>query len=155
MTPHSATAADCSSASQNCNPPPLQRTPSDSRDREGSGSHRALVVDDNLELLEVAATLFEECGYEVLTASDGAQAMDILRRTPDIEVLFSDVVMPGMSGIQLGHQAKKMIGDIKVILASGYTAITANTGQGTIRDFDFVKKPYRFSDILRMLAKPD
>jgi CheY-like chemotaxis protein len=155
MTPHSATAADCSSVSQNCNPPPLQRTPSDSRDREGSGSHRALVVDDNLELLEVAATLFEECGYEVLTASDGAQAMDILRRTPDIEVLFSDVVMPGMSGIQLGHQAKKMIGDIKIILASGYTAITANTGQGTIRDFDFVKKPYRFSDILRMLAKPD
>ncbi|MDB5854778.1 MAG: hybrid sensor histidine kinase/response regulator [Herminiimonas sp.] len=123
--------------------------------QEDAGRHLALVVDDNLELLEAAAQLFEQHGFEVLRATDGEEAMEVLRRTPDIEVLFSDVVMPRMSGIQLGHQARRMVPGIKIILVSGYTSITVHTGQGTINDFDFVKKPYRFSDILKLLAKPN
>jgi CheY-like chemotaxis protein len=123
--------------------------------REGAGRHLALVVDDNLDLLETAAKLFEQIGFEVLTAADPAEALEILRRTPDLEVLFSDVVMPGMSGIQLAREARKMYSDIKIILVSGYTSITTPAGLGTINDFDFVQKPYRFSDIVKLLAKPN
>jgi DNA-binding NtrC family response regulator len=117
--------------------------------------HLVLVVDDNLELLETAAKLFEQNGFEVFTARDGEEAMRILRCTPDVEVLFSDVVMPRMTGIELAHQARKMMPGIRIILVSGYTSVTIQTGPGTINDFDFVKKPYRFTDVLRLLAKPN
>lgn len=115
-----------------------------------SGVHKALLVDDNVALLEVAATLFEQYGFEVLTAKDAAQAAEILRRTPDIEVLFSDVVMPGMSGIQLAYEARKSRPDLKIILVSGFAAVS----YGSLNDFDFLRKPYRFSDVLKLLAKP-
>jgi DNA-binding NtrC family response regulator len=122
---------------------------------EYAGRHRALVVDDNFELLEIAATLFQQSGFEVLKATNTAEAMSTLRRTPNIDVLFSDVVMPGMSGIQLGHEARRMVPNIKIIMVSGYTPITIQIGPGTLNDFEFVKKPYRFADILKLLAKPD
>jgi DNA-binding NtrC family response regulator len=123
--------------------------------QEDARNHKALLVDDNLDLLEVAATLFQRYGFDVLTAANGAEAMEILRRTPDIDVLFTDVVMPGMSGIQLGHEARKIMPDIKVILVSGYATVAGNAGYGSIHDFDFLKKPYRFSDVIKLLEKLD
>lgn len=123
--------------------------------QKSAESHKALLVDDNLDLLDVAAMLFQRCGFDVITATDGTEAMDILRRTPDIDVLFTDVVMPGMSGIQLGYEARKMMPDIKVILVSGYPGVTASAGDGSIYDFDFLKKPYHFSDVIKLLVKPN
>ncbi|HEY8607937.1 MAG TPA: response regulator [Noviherbaspirillum sp.] len=128
---------------------------SDADGQENAESYKVLLVDDNVDLLEVAATLFRGCGFEVIATSSAMEAMDILRRTPDIDVLFSDVVMPGVSGIQLGYEARKIRPGIKVILVSGYATVAANAGHGSLRDFDFLKKPYHFSDILKLLATPD
>jgi DNA-binding NtrC family response regulator len=127
----------------------------ESSSHEDAGRHLALIVDDNLDLLAAAAKLFQYHGFEVLTAGDAAEAMEILRHTSDVQVLFTDVVMPGMSGIQLGYEARKLMPRLKIILTSGYTSIAVQTGPGTINDFNFVQKPYRFSDVLKFLAKPD
>ena len=116
---------------------------------------KVLLVDDNVDLLDIAETLFRRNGFEVFTAASGPEAVEILRRTPDIGVLFTDVVMPGMSGIQLGHEARKILPDIKVILVSGYANAAANAGHGGLRDFDFLNKPYRFDEIARLLHKPN
>ncbi len=110
----------------------------------------ALVVDDQEDVLNMAVELFRSLGYEVLAANNGLDALDILKRTPDIDVLFSDVVMPGMSGIELVRQARLLAPAMKVILASGY-AEPAMAGDVAMEKISFITKPYTMSQILRQL----
>lgn len=112
---------------------------------------KALVVDDQADVLEMAAELFRTLGYEVLSANNGAEALEILQRSPGIDVLFSDVVMPGMSGIELGREARHLFPAMKVILASGYTAPALLTEHARLDDFQLISKPYSIAQILRQL----
>lgn len=111
-----------------------------------------LLVDDNPDLLEIASTLFEFHGCNVLTARTGDEAFDIIRQRDDIDVLFSDVVMPGMNGLELGRLTRELRPEVRIILVSGYVANVG--GLEHLLDFDFLLKPYRFSDIRRLLDEP-
>ena len=115
------------------------------------GREKALIVDDQVDVLDMAAELFRALGYEVLAANSGAEAMAILQRTPGIDVLFSDVVMPGMSGIELGNQVRRMFPAMKIILASGYAASALKDQVGGADDFPVINKPYSMAQILRQL----
>lgn len=123
----------------------------DAGESNGGEARKALIVDDNLDLLELAAQLFTLLGFEVLTAGTGEAALEILKREPDIEVLFSDVVMPGISGMQLGEEAVALIPGVKVILVSGYPSLRAGV-RGSVYEFAFLNKPYQLGEIARVLA---
>ncbi|SLN44458.1 ATP-binding protein [Oceanibacterium hippocampi] len=85
------------------------------------GSETVLVVDDEADLAALAAFHLGELGYRVLVAGDGHEALAILRQEPDIDLLFSDVVMPGgMDGFQLAEAAHVERPEIAILLASGY-----------------------------------
>jgi PAS domain S-box-containing protein len=112
---------------------------------------KALVVDDQEDVLGMAVELFSSLGYEVVAANNGADALDILKRTPNIDVLFSDVVMPGMSGIELAQEARVMAPKMKIILVSGYPAPALNDEKASMDSFEFISKPYTMSQILRKL----
>jgi CheY-like chemotaxis protein len=114
------------------------------------GQVRVLVVDDQPDVLATTVELFKLMGYEVASASNGADAVEILRNSPDIQVLFSDVVMPGMSGIKLAHEARRLIPGINVILASGFQG---EAMEDDMSDFHFLVKPFRLVDVARMLRK--
>ncbi|MGH6648896.1 PAS domain S-box protein [Aquabacterium sp.] len=111
-----------------------------------------LVVDDQTEVLDVTAELFKSLGFEVFSASSGEQALDVLKRTPRISLLVTDVVMGGMSGVELAKAASKLAPTLKVILASGYAgAAFATASGGKLEGFHFLSKPYRVNDIVRKL----
>lgn len=112
---------------------------------------KALVVDDQPDVLDMAAELFRTLGYEVLSANNGEEAVEVLKKNPDIEILFSDVIMPGMSGIDLGQRARDLIPSIKVILASGYAMPDLKLEGTDTNEFQFVSKPYRISEIVKKL----
>jgi CheY-like chemotaxis protein len=134
--------------------PALEATEEDLASADtNAGNDKALVVDDQPDVLDVAVELFRSMGYEVFSANNGAGALDIMKRMPDIDVLFTDVLMPGMNGIQLAQEARKCAPGIKVILASGYPAPALAAENTGFRDFDFVSKPYRMSEILKLLRK--
>ncbi len=114
---------------------------------------RVLVVDDQPDVLTTTVELFKLMGYEVLSADNGRDAVEILKRTPDIQVLFSDVVMPGMNGIRLGQEARKLIPGINIILASGFQGDAMGAAGADIRDFHFLVKPFRMADVARVLRK--
>jgi PAS domain S-box-containing protein len=116
-----------------------------------AGPEKVLIVDDQPEVLEVTSELFRTLGFEVLAANSGEDAVEMLRRTPDIRLLLSDVVMPGMSGIQLGHKAQEIVPHIKVILASGYANPALNRDEGSLEGFHFLHKPYRVGDLVKKL----
>jgi PAS domain S-box-containing protein len=112
---------------------------------------KALVVDDQEDVLMMAIEVFQSLGYEVLSANNGAEALAIMRRTPNIQVLFSDVVMPGISGIALAREARRLAPDMRVILASGYAAAALKADHEGIGDFQLISKPYSIAQILRHL----
>lgn len=113
--------------------------------------HKALVVDDQPDVLNMAAEVFRTLGYEVLSANNAEEALNILKRNPDIEVLFSDVVMPGMSGIDLGQKVRELFPNIKILLVSGYTEPALKSKNANLDDFQFICKPYRITDIVKNL----
>jgi CheY-like chemotaxis protein len=127
------------------------RRPATRRLAAESGPIRVLVVDDQPDVLATTIELFKLMGYEVLSASNGADAVEILRSSPDIQVLFSDIVMPGMSGIKLAHEARRLIPGINVILASGFQGEAM--AEADLSDFHFLVKPFRIVDVARVLRK--
>lgn len=114
-------------------------------------AEKVLLVDDQPDVLETAVSLFDHLGYEVLSANNGAQALDTLRRNPDIAILFSDVVMPGMSGVDLGKAARAEFPQLKVVLASGYVQTALREEMPDIGQFELIAKPYRLSELIRTL----
>jgi PAS domain S-box-containing protein len=138
---------------------PLFASANDEPSSDGAGTERAarqdkvLVVDDEPDVLNVSAQLFGVLGYEVLTASNGSDALDILERTPDVAVLFTDVMMPGMTGIELARKAHALNPAIRVLLVSGYALPALKEGGAEVDDFELVKKPFRKAELLTRLRK--
>lgn len=115
-------------------------------------TERVLVVEDEAELLALASSLFRSIGYDVLTASNGADAQSIIERDPaSVDIVFSDVVMPGMSGVQLAQWVKKAHPRIRVVLTSGYPQMELASDHDRVGDHVFVDKPYRLPDLARAL----
>jgi CheY-like chemotaxis protein len=103
-----------------------------------------LVVEDDADIRElVEETLFGR-GYHVLSAPDGMTALAILRQEPQIDLLFTDIVMPGgLNGAQLADAAVHINPRIKVLLASGYTNPSALGAIRLRHSRMFIPKPYR------------
>jgi PAS domain S-box-containing protein len=102
-----------------------------------------LVEDDELVRAHVEG-LVKGLGYSVLSARNGPEALDILRQDRKIDLLFTDIVMPGgMTGLQLAEEARRLRPGLRVLYTSGY-AEGAMAGQGT-QDigFDLLSKPYQ------------
>jgi PAS domain S-box-containing protein len=113
---------------------------------------RVLIVEDEPDLMDVAASLFTSMGYDVVTASSGREAIDLLEQR-DVDILFTDIVMPnGMDGLELASYTRTHYPDTKIMLASGYPlpALKQRHG-GVLNEFAFVNKPYRLSDLARTL----
>ncbi|MGO4380306.1 PAS domain S-box protein [Pseudoduganella sp. RAF53_2] len=113
---------------------------------------RVLIVEDDQLVLAAAAELFQTMGYSVLSARDGTEALRIMQREPDIDVVFSDVMMPnGVTGLDLAREVRTRYPATKIILASGYPVPALKSEQQGLAEFDFVTKPYRLADLARHL----
>ncbi len=112
------------------------------------GEETILIVDDELALLELVEELLQALGYKTITASSGVEALQRLAESPEVALLFSDVVMPGgINGYELAEQAVELYPDLKVILTSGYTKMaSARNGQARF-NADLISKPYKLSDL--------
>jgi signal transduction histidine kinase len=115
-----------------------------------AGRETILVVEDEEEVLAVAAESLRQLGYHVVTAVSAAQALAVLRGDQPIDLLFSDVVIPGgTDGAQLAVEARRLRPALKVLLTSGYTA--AALKEGLPDDLTVVDKPYRRDELARKL----
>jgi CheY-like chemotaxis protein len=124
----------------------------DLEEKSAAQIERVLIVEDEPDLIDVAASLFTSMGYEVTTATSGQEAMEVLERD-EFDILFTDVVMPnGISGIELASYARAQHPNTKIMLASGYPLPALKQRHGNeLNEFAFVNKPYRLSDLARAL----
>lgn len=105
---------------------------------------RILVVDDNPGVLEEAVEQLERLGYGVVSAASGSEALAVLERGEAVDLLFTDVVMPGeIAGRALAEKAVQLRPGLKVLFASGYFE-GALVSKGALEtDVEFIAKPYR------------
>ncbi len=84
-----------------------------------SGEEAILIVDDEEILLDMAGEILETAGYHITKAASGQKALDLLH-DHEYDLLFTDVIMPGMTGYQLVREASQLAPKMKVLLTSGY-----------------------------------
>ena len=113
-----------------------------------TGHESILIVDDEVELLHLADQYLSDLGYRTHLAETVAQALELLARDENIDLLFSDVVMPGgMNGYELAQQATQQRHNLKVLLTSGFTSKTM-VHNGLARfSSHLLSKPYRKDDL--------
>lgn len=104
-----------------------------------------LVVDDETMVRWAAADIFAELGFEVLEASDGVEALAILRERADVDLLFSDCRMPRMGGPELAAAAAALRPKLRIVLTTGYC-------EPRPRGWPLVPKPYSVADLRRAVA---
>ena len=120
--------------------------------RPASGHETILVVEDDDDVLVVASESLRELGYRVVAASNATQALDILRGDQPVDLLLSDVIMPGgMNGVQLTVEARRIRPELKVLLTSGYTAAALSLEHGLPDNLNVVEKPYRREELATKL----
>jgi signal transduction histidine kinase len=101
-----------------------------------------LVVEDDREVRKVVAATLSEFGYQVLEADSGAAALGVLENGVDVQAVFSDVTMPGMSGPQLAEVARDRRPGLRVLLTTGYAGdVELPRGAALLR------KPYRRAEL--------
>ncbi len=105
---------------------------------------RVLVVDDEALIVLLTASWLEDLGCEVETALNGSEALIKLEGDQDIEMLITDVNMPGISGHLVADRAKEIRPDLKVVLLSG--------AEKDPHGWPLLRKPFQKSDLTRMMA---
>jgi CheY-like chemotaxis protein len=117
---------------------------------QGAGE-TVLVVEDDPRLRQVTCDRIADLGYRVLVASDGATAMQVLDQHPGVQLLFSDIVMPGgMSGLDLARRGRERYPALRIVLTTGYAPeLVDETGENI--GMLILRKPYRKAALASVL----
>jgi CheY-like chemotaxis protein len=126
--------------------------PSADRVATPTGSETILVVEDNDLVRSYVEKELKELGYRVIATRNGPEALAILRQPGEIDLLFTDVVMPGgMFGPELAKQAMRLRPGLEVLFTSGYTEHPVQPLDGLDGETRILNKPYRRNDLALML----
>ena len=110
---------------------------------------KVLLVEDELLVREVAAEDLAEVGFDVTPASNGDEAIAMLREGQRFDLLFTDIRMPGSTdGWDLAREAKQLIPGLRVIYATGF----GDAGDSLAERECYVRKPYNLKDLQRALG---
>jgi CheY-like chemotaxis protein len=112
---------------------------------------KVLVVEDVMLIRMATVDMIEQLGFEALEAGDGAEALSVLQKNPDIGILLTDLGLPGMNGRQLVEEARRLRPDLKVIVASGYST-EAQAGGRPDGEIAHLTKPFDLGQLRRALG---
>jgi PAS domain S-box-containing protein len=111
---------------------------------------RVLVVEDNAEVGAFSTQVLQDLGYETTWATNADEALARLAEGGRFDVVFSDVVMPGMGGVELGREIRRLHPGLPVVLTSGYSHVLAEEGR---HGFELLHKPYAAEELSRLLRR--
>jgi CheY-like chemotaxis protein len=133
---------------------PLSEGAGDAAPARHSGGETILVVEDEKAVRELTVRILQQLGYTILTASSGAEALELCRtHGGHIDLLLTDVVMPNMSGRQLADQMRASRPKTKILFLSGYTENTVVHHGVLDAGVDFLPKPFSRENLSKKLRE--
>ena len=138
---------------------PQAAVPADAVEAAATGSepaargrgYRVLVVEDNDDVGQFSTELLEDLGYTVRRVASADAALAILAEDEfSADLVFSDVIMPGMNGVELAGIVRERYPGLPVVLTSGYSNVLAENAH---RGFELIQKPYSVELLSRILRK--
>jgi excisionase family DNA binding protein len=135
--------------------PRLEQRPGAAPSAQGirSARKRVLVVDDEASIRDLLSKTLAIKEYDVDTAADGATALERMRATPGYDLLIADLKMPGMDGLTLIRQAKKLKADMPVIIITGFSTESSAIEALNLGVAGYLTKPFRIPQVLDAAAK--
>jgi len=125
-----------------------------SADTSGPPRETILVVEDDSRVRQLSIKRLKLLGYEVLEASDGPSALEILKRADPVDLVFTDLIMPGgLSGQDVAIQARKIKPGVKVLLTSGYAEELVRGDDLQRENLKVLRKPYQQTDLVMALRE--
>jgi PAS domain S-box-containing protein len=113
-----------------------------------------LVVDDEAELLEIAHAYLMEMGYSAMRANNAATALLNIAQCKDIDLMITDIIMPGgMNGVELAEKARQINPRLKIIYSSGFPADALVERNGTRADDPMLRKPYQRAEFAAIVQR--
>jgi CheY-like chemotaxis protein len=128
--------------------------PPDSRSGAGGSAASAtppaeapmiLVVDDDPDVRDLASTILREAGYRVLEAGTGHHGLKLFEDHPEVDLIFTDLVMPGLDGFMLADMTKFRRPGVKILYATAYIEL-ARDKLGVVHG-EILRKPYRAAQL--------
>jgi two-component system OmpR family response regulator len=110
---------------------------------------KVLIVDDEQDLADLASFLLQARGLDVLVAYSAHEALRVLQEQGPVDAIVSDIMMPGMTGLQLADAIRELYPSTKIVLTSGYTLPASLTTRE--RPYLYTPKPYQIETILKLL----
>jgi len=109
----------------------------------------ALVAEDNADVRRVLRDQLIDLGFSVVEAESGDEAAELVGQLDEIHLVVSDIVMPGLSGIQLAHQLRQRHPDVKVVLISGFSV----DDNAEIPDVPILRKPWEKRELVETIRR--
>ena len=131
-------------------PKPIQPAKDPSPKSDGAEVRgRVLVVEDNTHIGEFSTQLLRDLGYQTVLAVNGEEALKLIEKEP-FDIVFSDVLMPGLDGVSLGQKIRQRVPQMPFVLTSGYSSVLNAGGH---HGFELLQKPYSVEDLSRVLRR--
>ena len=118
----------------------------------GGRKLKVLIVEDVALIRMTTVDMVESLGHVALEAGDGTQALALIEANPDLDVMLTDLGLPGMSGVQLVKEVRKLRPGLKIVIASGYSTESADNAE-LPTDVSFLPKPYNDSQLKRIFEQ--
>ena len=109
---------------------------------------KILIAEDDTSMRGFLKLALEKAGHEVTVAGDGMEALDILKRRTDFNLLLADIVMPGMDGIELSQRATDMVKGMKVMFITGFAAVAMNNKDTEPAGTRVLSKPFHLKELV-------
>lgn len=116
-------------------------------------SKKILVVDDDQSILSIFEYILQEAGYVTEIATDGYEALEKIKTIPDIDLLFMDVKMPGMSGIETFKEIQKIKPRLLVVMMTGYSVDELLKEAFELGAYGVIYKPFDMEEVLSIIEK--
>ncbi|XBQ17591.1 MAG: response regulator [Oceanicaulis sp.] len=115
---------------------------------------RILLAEDDDSMRDFLAKALSRAGHDVISVADGEDGLDRLGDTPGgYDLLLTDIVMPGVDGIELARRAAEVDPALKIMFITGFAAVALNAGSGAPKDAKVLSKPFHLRDLVDEVAR--
>lgn len=114
---------------------------------------KILLAEDDDSMLNFLMLALKRAGHDVVTRSNGTDALEAIKEQGPFDLLLTDIVMPGMDGVELAQKATDESPNLKVMFITGFAAIAMNNASKAVQNTKLLSKPFHLNDLITQVEQ--